>query len=503
MTTGIDATLVLGLASKAAQVFAEPKTYLSFPLAPIGIERARLQALVDDPMSPEGQQALAEFSLLVNEVPEGPLWQPDGDRLWEIYGDVLAGAELAEQTRTAAEEADYQRAYQLLYQTKSDGTVADSPIVVAYQQYRDAYLAAAQEYNNRKGQGEITPETRVREQWAKDEPVLRERVAHAEQDWAVAGRRAEVEDARRILREIGSRSPLMVWAGYRKLFDPDLPEIFFRTAPDNSIYLPTAYLPSDVVNSAWPTITVTRLELAALAASAPEALRSRLSGGGQDTGVDLISFEYSSVTVQRPWFAPEVFASRAWRFYEPNRLLSDGGTPPAGECTAYVSGLVMARNITLRGRSTVKATTALGFLPVKRAIRQTSIARPYSTEAAKARAEARRAVVSRAAKTRRATAATRVDAEVTPEPRARLRLGLPLVAAVGREARFNQPVPAASRVPLITRVASMRPKILIRPDWQPQSSGTTTTSASAEVYIIAFICRLLPKSPNPDSSLIW
>src|SRR5262245_31316657 len=176
MSTSIDATVVLGLVGKAAQVFSEPRTYLSFPLSPIPIERARLRAIVHDPLSPVGQSALAEFSLLVNELADGPIWQPDGDqRLWDAYGDVLAGAELAQATRTPEEEADYQRAYGLLYHTRPDEAVVDSPSVVAYEQYRDAYLSAAQEYNNRKGEVELATDAKAREQWTKDEAVLRDR----------------------------------------------------------------------------------------------------------------------------------------------------------------------------------------------------------------------------------------------------------------------------------------------------------------------------------------
>jgi hypothetical protein len=506
MSTGIDAKVVLGLAGKAAQVFAEPRTYLSFPLAPVPIERSRLRALATDPMSPLGQQALAEFSLLVSELADGPLWQPDGDqRLWDVYGDVLAGAELAEGTRTVEEEADYQRAYRLLYETQPDGDMVDSPFVVAYEQYRDAYVAAVQEYNNRKGQAEPPTDAAVREQWAKDEAALRERVTRAEQDWASAGRRAEVDDARRLLRELGSRSPLMVWAGYRKLFDPDLPEIFFRTAPDGSMYVPSAFVPSDIVDAAWPTITVTRADLAALAAAAPEGLRSRLSGSSGDTAVDWVSFEYSSVAVQRPWFAPEVFASRAWRFYDSARVLSDGGTPPAGECTAYVSGLVLARNISVRRQATGTPPPSLGFLPTTRPIAQASIVRPQPAAVVIARAHARSAAVTgRTAAPGATLAAAKPTLGITLPGIARPPTVSGGVPGGGGAVHVVKPDPAVSRIPAIIRIPGVRPPILSKPPTVPPAAGGATTTIDPNyIYLLAFICRLLPKSPNPDPALNW
>jgi hypothetical protein len=512
----IDASVVLGLAGKATDVFAEPDTYLSFPFAPYGFDQSRLRALVDDPMSAEGLQALAEFSLLVNEVPNSQIWQPDSaDRLWDIYGDVLDAVELAELPRTAEEEADYRRAFDLLYETSPEGTVVDSEIVLTYEQHRDAYTAASQEYNNRKGQAGTTTDPAVKAQWGVDEPLLLERVAEAEQDWAVAGHRGEVDDARRLIRELGSRAPVMVWSGYRKLFDPDLPEISFRTSAEGWAFVPTAYLPSDVVDLEWPTISVSRSDLPGLAEKAPEELRSRLAGGSNDGLIESVSFEYSSVTVSRPWFAPEAFGSRAWRFYEPNRVLSDGGTPPTGECTAYVRGLVLARKITIRRRSGQRSVN-LGFLSTRRIPVPSSFVRPYPTGALLERMNIRRAAVVRAAiPTETAEArvtvrdhraaiphATRDHRGASPSGQRPLRVAAVAAAVARPELSVARPA-AADPLPLvISRVSRLHPPVEAVAIAQPPSAGEQTSDPN-DIYIIAFICRLLPKAPDPDPSFTW
>jgi len=517
----IDATVVLGLAGKATQGFAEEGTYLSFPLAPYGFEQERLRALIDDPLGNDGAEALAEFSLLVNEVPEGQFWQPDGDaRLWDVYGDVIDSSELAELPRTSAEEADYQTAYGVLYEIAADGSVVESKLVAAYEQYRDSYLSASQEYNNRKGQAELATDSAIAKQWTLDEPVLLERVTEAEQDWANIGHRADVEDARRLLRELGSRSPVMVWAGYRKLFDPDLPEIFFRTSPEGSAYVPCAYVPSDVIDVSWPTITVTLQELEALAASSPDDLRSRLAGSG-DPAIESVSFEYSSVTVSRPWFAPEVFGSRAWRFYDPNRVLSDGNTPPNGECTAYVSGLVLARNITVRCKSTTRGTPDFAFLSAHRRLRRAPV-RPYPATLLAARVS-----------TRRAAAPSAPQAAMLATPIAGLAVARPIevrdhrdtaAARVVRDHRAADPVSAVAVSSAVTRVPPEHARVvatpaltqmiravpavrapMVAPPPIPPPSGdeTTVTSDTNAVYVVAFICRRLPRAPDPDPSFNW
>src|SRR4051812_8469960 len=112
----LDASVVLGLAGKVAAVFVEPGTYLSFPLAPIGIGRARLSA-------PD-----AELCALVNEIPDGPIWQPDGIHgLWDVYADVLAGSQLAQPARSDADELAFEAAYDLLYDTAAGGTGGPAP----------------------------------------------------------------------------------------------------------------------------------------------------------------------------------------------------------------------------------------------------------------------------------------------------------------------------------------------------------------------------------------
>ncbi len=508
MSNDIDAAVVLGLAGKVSQVFAERGTYLSFGLAPMGWERSHLEALAADPQSAVGQSELAKFSLLVNEIPNGPIWDPKGDRLWDIYGDVLVEAELAEATRTPEEEADYEHAYGLLYRNQPDGAVVDTSLVVTYKQYQDAYLAAAREYNNRKGEASLSADARVKNLWTADEPILRARMAKAEQDWAIAGHRAEVDNAVRVLQDFASRSPLMAWAGYRKLYDPNMPEAYFQTSVvDGSRYLPTTYFPTDVVEAAWPTITVTRDELAALSAAAPEGLRSRLSGGSDPAAVEKVSFEYSSVTVNRPWFAPEVFGSRAWRFYDPGRILSDGGTPPSGQCTAYVSGLVLARNIRLTRPASGPQAIGLGFLPAERSARPALVVRPQPASIVIDRANARARTVAAASDRAAALRTVRTPSLDSPSMSARLPTMVPRVtatAAAGREINV-----AAAGSGVTARPFSIAPipgirQLFLHPSIRPSDPEAESPAADSNyVYVLAFICRLVPKAPNPDPQLQW
>ena len=75
-----------------------------------------------------------------------------------------------------------------------------------------------------------------------------------------------------------------------------------------------------------------------------------------------LTFEFSSAAILRPWFVSEALRARFWRFADPGKILSDGGTPPKGTCPAYVTAIIFARKVAVEekrsragtGRQTVR-----------------------------------------------------------------------------------------------------------------------------------------------------
>src|SRR5215203_2923746 len=129
MPNAIDAQVVLALATKAAQVFAQDETYLSIPLSPLAYRSDAISAIQDH--TPEGARMEAELSYLVNTIPDGPLWRPVGGRyLWDVYGHVLANAELAATRRTAKQEKKYRAALAVLTVPGPGGLPVESPMIV-------------------------------------------------------------------------------------------------------------------------------------------------------------------------------------------------------------------------------------------------------------------------------------------------------------------------------------------------------------------------------------
>jgi hypothetical protein len=67
-----------------------------------------------------------------------------------------------------------------------------------------------------------------------------------------------------------------------------------------------------------------------------------------------ISGEMISLPLQRAWWNPWVFSSRAWRFVPVYGfgLLSDGGSPPSGQLPMWATALMIARNLKVVSDST-------------------------------------------------------------------------------------------------------------------------------------------------------
>ena len=468
MSTAIDAQVVLALATKASQVFVQDDTAFSVPLSPVVYRREDLERMLNADTA-EGLRLLAEFSALVNMIASSPVWSPTADRyLWDVYSDVLADADLASASRTADEEADYKRVSELLH-AGSPGT--DSPAYLAYRQFRDAWLIAQQEYKNRKGTADSSNDQAVKDAWAADEPVLLEKLRECEQKWAVDGRRTEIDEALRIERRLDERSPAKAWQDYLKLFDPATPELFFANDANVGRYVPSSLRPSNAMAVPWARITLAREELEMLANAAPAALRARLPAA-QDSAVDSLSFEYTSVAVGRPWFCAAALTSRAWRFSDNAKILSDGAPEPHGLCPSYVAALVLARSITVTRQTATNGgppapPVNLGFLRLE----QESI--PTVVREVRDHRILRRPVGPQVAQD---PAVLRGKLAVAPGVFERLHTN-----------DFVRVLPVAEVVPSPA------------PDPAPNSEATPAD----DVYVLGFICKKLPKCPDPDPALHW
>lgn len=508
----MDAATLCALMLKAKLVFGSDQTFLSFPLSPVPFSPKDLDFF--DQSSAEaaraGMRAQIDFSRQVNMIPTGEAWRPtDTGFLWDSFLSVLNESDVAQALRTPTEEAAYQSARSLL----RDGNGGDTEIVKTYKQHRDASIVAREKYLAAKLTAESAAPSE-REKWrSTDEPLLKAELDTADLNWMLVGNKTKVEDAQNLIAILGARSPSQTMAEWRSRCNPDIDQL---TDPsDRTSAFPTSFSPANAVEeNAWCRFTLSPPEIAALLAAAPADWRHTMLGDAPTSTTQSMSFEFSSAALVRPWFDQAAFRSRFWRFSDSSRLLSDGHAPPTGECTAYAAGLIFARRVRTVDSASPAGTDAgpqfSQFLNLQ--FKVAALAPQAINMKMRSREGALRADFTAAAPSP-AIAAVRFDA-VAREQRPAL-----FMAAVRRPVAvealdFDAQVQRENvrKMKRLSGISVFRPPVAASPLPPPSVSPPATPAAAPPaiplppdntIYVLAFICKRLGKSPDPDSSLSW
>ena len=501
----MDSAVQLALMYKAKKVFGADDNFLSFPVSPLHHTKRQLEffAQQDADALRQSLQNLQAFSTLVNLIPSDEAWLPTETRfLWDVYEQMLKEAQFASSTRTPEEEAEYQQALAYLRVAGDGGAWEESAPVKAYRQHKDAYVLAQQNYLAAKSTAECGTDAE-RQRWRDvDEPARRKELDALQAQWIIAGKN-EVEAAQNKVISLGAKSPIQTWGEWNSRFNRDIDTL--TGASDNFTVFPSLFSPSNALEEgAWKPFKLSEQEVKVLLNEAPAELRTRFAADSAASSVASLTFEFSSAVILRPWFVSEAFRVRFWRFADGSKILSDGGTPPKGTCPAYVTAIVFARRVAVEEKRAEPAPGAKPFdgfrftVAVKDQERLTRIPP--------------KVLIATQPRTVNATSPTmnvRVAEAVSPRT-ANIRVANPqLMRAADMNVAMARPVTAqeVSARPLrnLSTVAVTR-----LPQQPVAGTGTTAPSPSPqattpddEIYILAFICKTLPKSPDPDLTLQW
>jgi hypothetical protein len=553
----MDSAMQLALMAKAKKVFGADDTFLSFPVSPLPYTKRELDFFSERDAEDlrQSQHNLQAFSTLVNLIPDDEAWLPtESVFLWDVYEQVLKEGNFAESTRTPDEEAAYQRALSFLRVTGLDGLPEDSPVMKLYRQHKDAFVLVQQKYAADKFTGENASDPVEKQRWREvDEPAQRALLDELKAQWITVGFKNEVEAAQAKVVSLGARSPLQTWAEWNSRFNEDIDAITGST--DASTVFPSFFSPSNAIDDdAWQPFKLSGEEIKVLLNEAPAELRERFNADIATAGNKSLTFEFSSAAIQRPWFSSDVFKARFWRFTDANRVISDGGKPAKGVCPAYVTAIVFARRVReeVKPAEPVRPTPPpvgtprpgilgrIGMLRPDLIARPAIVARPSVTPQPATPAQGqttekpfggfqfaggvrdqeglkrRMALRSMATRTppppppnQRTTAASTIFNMRMAGNAAFRRPGMPVRTDNPRPT--PSPADSSRRLSMVRDFRSFtrleRPRIRIPQPTQPTPTTPTTPTTPPvqddSIYILAFICKAVPKSPDPDPTLQW
>jgi hypothetical protein len=292
---------------------------------------------------------------------------------------------------------------------------------------------------------------------------------------------------------------MQAWADWNARFNADIDAL--HGAGFQGDVFPSPFAPTNAVDEGgWLPFTLTEREIAALVAEAPAELRAKLDTSSPST-LKSLSFEFSSATIVRPWFSPDVFRARFWRLPDGAPPICDGATPPSGVCPAYVTAVVFARHVREEHKTGAPAGTRFdGFKFVA--------GRAATFEHVSATTVVRDHRAAPTLGRRRTDAARfRAAAVVSPGPavaEARVLRRAAVVASPSPVAVAATPAPIAATPASAAKLRALRDMSFTRLAIATQTATPTAPSPpSDDIYVFAFICKRVGKCPDPDPALTW
>jgi len=523
----MDEKISLALAVKLKLIFENEDQFLSFPLG-WGYSYRSLDFMKEqsDLSAAERLQFTADFAEMVNYIPTdgAPVFAPSGQFLWNEIKDILTSATFATSRLSSAEEKQLSEAIGFLTdeQIGPDGTKIpiNSKKADAYTSHKINYEQAEAIYLNEKFSVENAvgeERQRLTNIWASGrEQQLRSVKEQAMQDWINLGFKNEVERYQMLRNDLeGKKYPIL----YRQAY---LNEIELAESPNPGAkgipFWLTFFNPRDAFDRSlpWVKVNLNKSEIQSLVQQAPQELKGVFTAGQGNEDIESLALEYNYVGVKRPWFKPEFFSGRYWKMPD-DSIVSDGATPRHGRLPAYISAFLAVRNVTVTKRKTGGAPgnviPILNTIPLQQLRLKKTVPPPHLVVTAPPKPSVQIPVPTNVGR---------------PQPNIRIHSGrVPSAAAMGKSSFVRRAaVPPSTSRKESGAILKRERKVYVNvkyvgttmvtprlgpsistasPITQPSPTVATVTQTYNldGIAVLAFVCRRVPKVPNPDPNLQW
>ncbi|HEY8610178.1 MAG TPA: hypothetical protein VIL69_02690 [Roseomonas sp.] len=320
--------------------------------------------------------AASDFSSLVNSIPPtSGRFLPSDRKLYDVYQMILRDAVLPHVKLSQQEQNILNAARSLLVREvdtidiATGGVVkkpADTPLFEAYKERETTYLNTALAYKSLQVTLLFDERPQAKTEWALKGPLLEKQVRAAFNSWIPV--RDQVLKALGAIQTIGERGPEVYWSNLKANLDRSI----FST-PEGDQYFLTKYFPGKFWDAAhvtgWSDFTFNHEEVHEL----NEQSTMDVSGGGStsfglwsiggsasyseqreyfkgDTTGTSFKVKLTVVPLRRTWFDASVLENRAWKF-DPGinkSIISDGKAPGSGLMPSYITGMILARDLSIK-----------------------------------------------------------------------------------------------------------------------------------------------------------
>jgi hypothetical protein len=212
--------------------------FLAFAAPGIPIGRGDLgSGDMADTFGMAGGDAHAAFSRMVNSIPSAQrFWVPTARKTWDVYEDAITQVTLPVTRLSARQQAELDDALAFLARPAAKAApagpsgssargpaqphaVEDTPELAAYKQCQTAYLAALATCNGMEIQANcLGASNSLVQDWARNGAAYESQLTGAYEAWVADGHKADVEEAVRVVRTLAARGPEPLYRRLRATF---------------------------------------------------------------------------------------------------------------------------------------------------------------------------------------------------------------------------------------------------------------------------------------------
>jgi hypothetical protein len=213
----------------------------------------------------------ADFARLVNLVPDASgvidlktqqkTFENKGDMLWTAYGAALENSQVADGELTADQKAKLQKFRNLLWTTKQQTNIVtdevttvsvEGPVLAAWNEKQAAYIDAVTTYNNKRIAAMNADTALIVQDWALNADNYRSKVRTADGAWVSGGYKNDVRDMNAYIDQVTRRSLRLMKDA---LFDQFKRGMMTDLVSNGDFYITTPVPAGFATGSGWTEFT--------------------------------------------------------------------------------------------------------------------------------------------------------------------------------------------------------------------------------------------------------